>query len=214
MMGLISAAFFVLWQALLFLAFKRWVSRVEESLDRKLKAMASSDVSREKRDEVVAVLRYSRSRKRAIWAFALLLISFFFGLTVYAGIIIPDDDPELWAAIAVSTFALAVLCGSTPWLLFVEPYGNIRVVTKSGILKLSPWTGTSFVPWNRIVSVRWIPLIDNFLVSTLDGFFFVTPAYENLNRFAGGVMENVSAEAWVRAERKLRKASGGPFQPL
>lgn len=212
-MGLISAAFFVLLQALLFLAFKRWVSRVEESLDRKLKAMTSSDVSKEKRDEVVAVLRFSRRRKRAIWAFALLLISFFFALTVYAGIVVPDDDPELWAAIAVSMFALAVLCGSTPWLLLVEPYGNIRVVTRNGILRLSPWTGTSFVYWDRIESVRWIPLIDNFLVSTRDGFFFVTPVYDNLNVFARGIMDNVPAERWARAERKLRKALGGPFQP-
>ncbi|MGQ9588481.1 MAG: hypothetical protein ACUVT7_08905 [Thermoplasmata archaeon] len=213
MMGLISAAFFVLWQALLFLAFKRWISRVEESLDRKLKAMTSLDVLKEKRDEVVAVLRFSRSRKRAIWAFALLLISFFFAVTVYAGIVIPDDDPELVASIAVSTFALAVLGGSTPWLLFVEPYGNIRVVTKQGILKRSPWTGTSFIRWDEIRSVRWMPFLDNFFVSSTKGLFAVCPIYENLDRFASGVMENVPAERWVRAERKLRKALRGPFQP-
>ena len=186
---------------------------MEVFLRNQVSSLVSNESSKGRDDEVVAVLRFSRTRVRAVWAFMLVILAFFFTLALVAGLEMPlEPRNDLWERMSALILVMC-LCGLGPWLLLVEPVGSARVITKRGILKQSPWTGTSFVPWDGIESIRWIPILDNFFVRSNIGTFAVSPVCENLDKFAQGVIFHVPRSKWTRAEKKLTKALAGPFQP-
>jgi len=213
MIGLISPLIFILFQTAIYIVFKRWTSKVNLSIDQHMSPIASLDSPLEEWDGVVAVLKFSETRKKAIKSFAFLLIGFFFVIELIAGLLTPREPEDTYLERLVAITAGICLCGLGPWVLLIEPYGSLRVVTINGILRRSPWTGTSFTRWDQIRSVRWVPFLDNFFVKTDQGLFAVNPVYENLDKFAEGIMRNVPKSKWARAERKLTTAMNGPFQP-
>jgi len=211
MIGLIIPLAFVLYQVMIYeFVFKRWTTKVNSSLEKHIASITSLDRPFEERDGVVAVLKFSDRRKKAIWILVLILTVYFFALTLYAAPV-RFQKPQWLNAGGAALFMC--LLGSAPWILFVESYGNIRVVTTNGILKRSPWTGTTYVRWDEIESVRWIPIIDDFFVTSEKGLFAVNPVYENLERFAEGITKNLPRSKWIHAEKRLNQALGGPFQP-
>jgi hypothetical protein len=211
MIGLIIPLAFVLFELVMYqFVFKRWTRKVNLSLDRHMASITSLDRPFGEWDGVVAIMRFPDGRKRAIWIFAMILIIFFFALTIYIAPV-RFQEPQWLNAAGAALFMCLV--GSAPWILLIEPYGNIRVITTNGILKRSPWTGAAFVRWDEIRSVRWIPFLDSFFVKSDKGLFAINHVYENLEKFAEGVLKNLPESRWIHAERKLREAQRGPFQP-
>ncbi len=208
MIGLVIPLAYVILEMCMYYAFRRWKAKVESDLEIYLRS-----VHPERNATNIAVLRFSQRRIKAIWGIVLFLIAFFLTLALYVGLGIPAEPRgDLFERVLAMTLVMCI-CGSGTWLVLLEPVGNIRVVTESGIFKRSPWTGISFISWGQIESVRWIPILDNFFVKFDSGIFAVNPVYENLNKFAEGIMKNLPRSKWIHAEKKLQKALGGPFQP-
>lgn len=212
--GLLLPLTYILVETGMYYVFRRWRSRVDSLLEREIDTITLADGYKKERDDPVAILKFSDDRKKAIWVFALFLMGFFFVLEVIGAIFAPFEPRETYLERIGTLTALLCLCGLVgPYILFIEPYGNIRVVTLNGILKRSPWTGTSFIRWDEMKSVRWVPILDNFFVTSMKGLFAVSPVYENLDKFADGVMKNLPRAKWIHAEEMLDRASRGPFQP-
>ncbi len=211
MSGAIIPIIYASYQGALFWNIRRWMKRAEMmTYDNADALLQLTRLRRPKDDVIVSILKFSDRRKRAIRAYTLALVLFFFALSMYAATL-TLDQPKLLSEIGSALF-LCVL-GSAPWILVVEPYGNVRVLTKKGIIKRSPWTGTAFVSWDEMTSVRWVPLIDNFFIRSAKGSFSVNPVYENLDRFAEAVQMNLPRSKWAHASEKLSLATRGPFQP-
>lgn len=158
-------------------------------------------------------MKFSDRRKKAIGVFAFILIGFFFISELIAGLFTSDQPSNTYTERLLAESVFIGVCGLCPWILFVEPYGNIRAITSLGILKRSPWTGTAFVFWSEINAIRWIPFIDNFFVFSEKGMFSINLVYQDLDKFAEAVIKNVPRSRFSRAEYKLSLAAKGPFQP-
>ena len=208
MIGLAIPLTYLAVEVAMYWVYRKWVARVKSDIDNLLRVTRlQSDQSE------AAVLRFSDRRRKAIWGIVIILLVFFFLLASYVGIGIPAEPQEDLSQRVLAMTLVMIICGLGPWFILLEPVGNVRIVTKNGIYKRSPWTGKSFAEWKEIESVRWIPIIDNFLVKTRSDMFAVNPVYENLNVFADSLMSNVSRSKWLAAERMLRRALRGPFQP-
>jgi hypothetical protein len=190
---------------------RRWTRRADRMVaDKASLLLRAVSLPPEAVNHVICVLKFSDRRKKAIWAFLLVLIAFFFALSLYAATVTPQE-PKLLTELGMAMLMCAF--GSGPWILLLEPYGNVRVLMKNGLIKRSPWTGTAFIHWDEVDKIRWVPLLDSFFVSSKKGIFSINPAYENLGRFAEEVKKNVPRSRFLGAEDKLALAAGGPFQP-
>jgi hypothetical protein len=208
MIGLAIPLAYIVLEVGIYYAYRLWKIRVETDLKTFLSEVRPAGDAAD-----AAVLRFSRGRVRMIWGIVCILMAFFLILALYVGVGIPTEPRgDLLERVAAMTLVMCI-CGLGPWLLLLEPVGNIRVVTRKGIFKRSPWTGISFTTWGQIKSVRWIPILDNFFIQSDSGIFAVSPVYEDLDIFAVRLMENVSKQKWQGAAMKLERARRGPFQP-
>lgn len=207
---LVVPVVFVLFEIVMYRIFLHWTDSVKQELNDRLALVSSNGGSSEEGKHAPVVLSFGEGRKKAVWIFALILLTLFGMIAISVAFVVPISNAWLTAFVSAAFFCMV---GLAPWLLFLESYGSFQIVTKNGIFKRSPWTGSAHVLWGQIESVRWIPILDNFLVRTDKSFFFVTPVFENLDVLAKAVMEQVPRDRWIGAERWLTKASAGPFQP-
>ena len=209
-MMLIVPVLFLLSQLGVYALFKRWVSRVESQLDETLAELSSKPRSGKNVAEDARVLVYGASRKKAVWGLALIVLGV--PLVVAVLISLAENVEDTWSNVVGSSLFLCGI-GLGPWILFLEPYGSYRIVTKSGIFTRSPWNGRFYVSWDEVVSVKWIPVLDNFFLRTEKGIIAVTPVFENLAYFAQAVLANVPSSKRIQAQKKLDRALSGSFQP-
>lgn len=209
--GALIPLVFVFYESAFYLNARRWTRRSDSLVaDSASLLLSAVGLPTEAGNQVICVLKFSDRRKKAIWAFLIVLIAFFFALSLYAATVKPQE-PKLVTVLGMAMLLCAF--GSGPWILLLEPYGNVRVLLKNGIIKRSPWTGTAFIQWDEVDKIRWVSLLDSFFVSSKKGIFSVNPVYENLGRFADEVKKNVPRSKFIGAEDKLALAAGGPFQP-
>jgi len=190
--------------------FKRWVRRVESQLDETLAELSSTPRSGKNEDDGARVLVYAEFRKKAVWGLALIVLGLLLVIAVL--ISLAESVEDTWSNVVGSSLFLCGL-GLGPWILFLEPYGSYRIVTKNGIFTRSPWNGRFYASWDEVVSVKWIPVIDNFFLRTEKGIMAVTPVFENLEYFAQAVLANVPSSKRIQAQKKLDRALSGSFQP-
>lgn len=201
----------------MYLLFRRSGNRIKQLIENRFMTISSPDAPRE---EIVAVVTLSDSRKRIITG---LMLSFVVGgfLVSWGAGWGPQPYKAEWEA-QWSLFVLVIglgyfLGGVAPWLGAVFYAGEFRVVFKNGILKVSSLTKTYFVPWNQIVSVRvheiqppswWIT------VRTKKGSFSVWNDCVNFMVFIEGIIANVPMDAWESLVKRkkvlINKESGEP----
>lgn len=212
-MGWIVPLAFLLTELVIYSIFKRWVRSVDKSLQKLMASVTSGNHISPDGNGIVAVLGYGEKRKGSLWVFMLFMTSFFFLLTLIAGLFIPAEPAKTYLErLGAIGFGLTI-CGLTPWLIPLYPYGDFRVITKKGIINRSPLTRAFYVRWDQIKSVRWISILSRFVLKTEKGRIVVPPIYVNVDKFAEFIMENLPKSRWTHAERMLSKALNGPFQP-
>lgn len=200
---------FAVIQLAMYAIFRRWRGGVEKSLQESIDRL--SNHSRDG-DEVVAILRFPNNRKKVIWVLVVVFLGIFASCVLFVAASWPYGGgawPEF-----VMGFVVIDIGSAVPWLAFLNPYGNIRVVTLKGLIWRSPWfLGTRFVRWDQIHWVKWVPLGNAFMLNTEKGIFLVYSFLENIEVFANAVMTNLPNQKWKKAAGMLNKALTGPFQP-
>lgn len=211
--GLLLVVGFVVIQLVMYATFRQWRARVEDSLQETIEHLPDRSLHDSNGDEVVAILRFSDDRKKVIWVLVVVFLGIFASCVLVVATGPPFLGDEAWLDFAM-LFLIVDVGSAVPWIAFLNPYGNIRVVTRRGLIRRSPWfLGTQFVRWDQIRWVKWVPLGNAFILSTEKGMFLVYSFLQNIEVFANAVMTNLPEQKWKKAAEMLRKALSGPFQP-
>jgi len=185
-----------------YLLFRKARNRVDQLVEGRFVTISSRDVRQEEMGEIVAVVTLGNFRKKIITGFMLMfVVAGFLGSWGAGGG--PQPSKEEWETQWPLLVSFIVLCysvgGTLPWLGAIYYYGESRVVTRNGILKVSSLTRTYFVRWDQIdfIDVRegsaaswW------FIVRTKKGSFSVWNDCVNLGVFIEGIVKNVPKEIW------------------
>jgi hypothetical protein len=209
---------YVLIGVLMYSLSKRYSEGIERMLDNRFSTVSFGRGHGEEVGEVVTVLRYDESQVKRVFAVVLFFVGWGMLISVLlarAPQITAQEWQTNWAENAALIGFFYIMFGAGPWLLFFYYRGEMRVITRTGILKLAFFSRRFFVHWDEIRSVRLVTgKGSTFMVKTAKGAFGVPLSYGNIGEFAEAIMHNVPASKWVKASASLRHAVDGQLSPL
>lgn len=160
---------------------------------------------------VIAVTGYGKRRMAVITTIGVVLIVFFLSIAAAATFMATSGQDNLATSVfmALTLSLISIL----PWSLMMEAHGRFCIVTNAGIECYLPFRKNRYVTWNQVKCVWWLPLFGGFRIHTECGPVAASSVWENIQILAEGILHNVPKSRLKWAEKPLKKALDGPFEP-